>query len=75
MEENIPIVFDKSAVKVEYREFSIDNEVTDLVKVHDDAVQFWLHVCNMASPMGSFKHHVLATICPELTVNSCLECI
>ena len=66
VEENVPISFDKSAVKLEYREFSIDDEVTTLIGLHKDAVQFWLHVRNLTSPMGSLKYCHLATLALNL---------
>ena len=56
--------FDKSAMKQEYRDFSIDDEVTTLTGLHGDAVQFWLHV--MTSPMRSLKYHRLATLALHL---------
>ena len=66
VEENIPISFEKSTVKLEYREFSIDEEVTTLIELNEDAVQFWLHVRNMISPMGSLKYCHLATLALNL---------
>ena len=66
VEDNVSISFDKSAVKLEYREFSLDGEVTNLIEVHQDAVQFWLHIRNMTSPMGSLKYLALATLALNL---------
>ena len=62
VEENVSISFDKSAVKLAYREFLIDDEVTTLIGLHRDAVQFWLHVRNMTSPMGALKYCHLVTL-------------
>ena len=66
VEENVPISFDKSAVKLEYREFSIDDEVTTsqrccAVLEHDLA------------------HGVIEVLsscysCPEFTDNSSFQC-
>ena len=53
-------------MKLEYREFSIDDDVTDSIKIYEDAVQFWLHVCNMTSPMGSSKYCYLGTLALNL---------
>ena len=79
VEENVSISFDKSAVKLEYREFSIDDEVTTLTGLHGDAVQFWLHVRNMTSPMGSLKYCHLATLALHLLAipasNADSECV
>ena len=49
-------------MKLEYREFSLDDEVTTSVGIHRTAVQFWLHVRNMISPSRSSKYCHLALL-------------
>ena len=59
---HFPISFDKSAVKLEYREYMIDALDTS----EGDAMKFWLSVSNMKSPMGAFKYQHLGTLALEL---------
>ena len=64
IEDNFPISFDKAAVKLEYREFAMDEDVTDLD--HENAIQFWNNVSKLTSPMGSLKYHHLSTLALNL---------
>ena len=66
IEENIPISFDKAAVKLQHREFTIDDEVSSLVEQHEDAIKFWLDVSKLRSPMGSDKYPELSTLALNL---------
>ena len=59
IEDILPICFDKTAVKLEHREFVVDCGVDCS---ENNAVQFWLNVYNMKSPMGVYKYRNLATI-------------
>ena len=60
----IPVTFDKGLVKLEYREFTTDNEVDYSAKT--DAVAFWVGILNMKSPLGELKYHNLATLALQL---------
>ena len=60
----IPITFDRNLVKLEYREFVIDEELDPSVET--DAVQFWVNVSHMKSPMGELKYQNLATLALKL---------
>ena len=63
IEAHFPISFDKSAVKLEYREFGTDDTLnTD----ESDAMHFWLSALNMKSPMGSPKHEHLIILALQL---------
>ena len=57
IDEIIPLTFDKVAVKLEHREFVVDNSV-DFSE--SDAVRFWINIYNMKSPMGEYKYRNLA---------------
>ena len=59
IEDILPICFDQTAVKLEHREFVVDCGVDCS---ENNAVQFWLNVYNMKSPMGVYKYRNLATI-------------
>ena len=66
-------------MKLEYREFSTGDEVTTLIGLHRYAVQFWLHVHNITTPMGSLKYCHLATFVLNLhpipASNADSECV
>ena len=66
IEENIPISFDKAAVKLQHREFTIDDEVSSLVERYEDAIKFWLDISKLRSPMGSDKYPELSTLAHNL---------
>lgn len=59
IEDISPITFDKTAVKLEHREFVVD---CNIASSENDAVKFWLNVYDMKSPMGMYKYRNLATI-------------
>ena len=56
--ETIPLSFDKVYVKLQYREFVA---VSSIDCTSSDAVNFWVSVLNMKSPMGEPKYEKLAT--------------
>ena len=64
IEQTIPIVFDKMTVKLEHREFVLDTEVH--AGESEDAVEFWIRVSHMSSPMGELKYHNLASLALQL---------
>ena len=49
VEQIYPVPFDKQQVKVEIGEFLLEGEIDHTIS---DAVQFWLRVLSMKSPMG-----------------------
>ena len=53
IEDRFPISFDKSATKLEYREFMTDDAIDTSV---NDAVKFWHKIFIMQSPMGAPKY-------------------
>ena len=57
-----PISFDKNVVKLEYREYVID----EIDPSCDEAVKFWLSIRDMKSPMGEPKYLNLATLALQL---------
>lgn len=60
-----PINFDKSTVALEYREFAVDTDV--FVSGDDqDAMDFWLNIKSMKSPMGDYKYGNLDTLALQL---------
>lgn len=61
--DKIPIEFDKTAVKLEYRGFAIDS---DIPCPDNDACTFWLGVRSMKSPMGDSKYLNLSTLALQL---------
>ncbi len=60
----IPIHFDKNAVKLEFREFAIDEEIAEINS--EDAVSFWLKVKSSKTPMGDSKYQNLSTLALQL---------
>ncbi len=60
----IPIHFDKNAVKLEFREFAIDEEIAEIKS--EDAVSFWLKVKSSKTPMGDSKYQNLSTLALQL---------
>ena len=58
------IAFDKDLVKLEHREFMIE-DLTD-IRTECDAVKFWVTVLNLKSPMGDLKYKNLATLALQL---------
>ena len=58
------IAFDKDLVKLEHREFMIE-DLTD-IRTECDAVKFWVTVLNLKSPMGGSKYKNLATLALQL---------
>ena len=64
IEQTIPIVFDKMAVKLEHREFVLDTEVH--AGESEDAVEFWIRVSHTSSPMDELKYHKLASLALQL---------
>ena len=63
LEQIYPVSFNKQLVKLEMREFLIDGEIDPTIS---DAVQFWLRVLAMKSPMGEQKYLHMATLSLEL---------
>ena len=63
IERAIPISFDKSQVKLEAREFVVDPEID---ATESDAIQFWLKVNIMESPLGERKYHHLSNLALNL---------
>ncbi len=61
--ETFAIDFDLGAVKMEFREFAVDGDISS----HDsdgnayDAVSFWLHVKSMKTVLGDMKYQHLST--------------
>ena len=53
LEQLYPVPFNKQQVKLEVREFLSDGEIDPTI---GDAVQFWLQVLAMKSPMGEQNH-------------------
>ena len=64
IEQIIPVSFDKQQVKLEVREFTTDPEIDP--GMASDAVQFWLKVLAMQSPMGERKYSHLANLSLQL---------
>jgi hypothetical protein len=63
LEKYLPVPFDKTAIKQEYREFAAES---DLTHVGHDAVKFWTNVYQMKSPMGEPKHIHLSNLALQL---------
>ncbi len=66
--ETFAIDFDLGAVKMEFREFAVDGDISS----HDsdgnayDAVSFWLHVKSMKTVLGDMKYQHLSTLALNL---------
>ena len=58
-----PLPFDKQKVKLEMREFLVDDEVDRTIR---NPIQFWLQVMAMKSPMREQKYLHMATLSLEL---------
>ena len=56
----LTLVFDKDLVKLEHREFMID-DFTDIKTDCDAVFKFWVTVLKLKSPMGNLKYMNLAT--------------
>ena len=63
IERVIPITFEKSQVKLEAREFVVDPQIDTR---EGDAIQFWLKVSTMESPLGERKYHHLSNLALHL---------
>ena len=63
IERAISIPFDKLQVKLEAREFVTDPEIDATER---DAIQFWLNVNIMESPLGRRKYHHLSILALNL---------
>ena len=64
IEEKFPIAFEKATVKLEHREFMLDSE--EQPEENEDAVNFWLKISHLKSPMGEHKYHNLAFLALQL---------
>ncbi len=60
-----PITFEKYLVKLEYREFAIDDTIDP--SIDSDAINFWILISKMKSPMGNLLYKNLATLALQLT--------
>ena len=62
--DTFPITFEMNLVKLEYREFAIDGGIDPSIET--DAVNLWISIRNMKSPMGEFMYQTLATLALQL---------
>ena len=60
--ETFPIHFDKDRVEMEYREFAIDDTISQTKKDFKEAFDFWLYVKSLTSPMGETRYEELANL-------------
>ena len=63
LQQIYPVPFTKQQVKLAMRVFLIDSEIDPTIS---DAVQFWLQVLAMKSPMGEQKHLHMSTLSLQL---------
>ena len=59
-----PVTFEKDLVKLEYREFAIDDTIDP--SIDSDAINFWILISKMKSPMGNLLYKNLATLALQL---------
>ena len=65
LEQIYPVAFNKPQVKLKMREFMIDGDIDRTTK---NAVEFWLQVMAMKSPMGLEKYLYIATLLLQLLI-------
>ena len=63
LQQIYPVPFNKQQVKLKMREFIIDGEIDPTIS---DAVQFWLQVLAMKSPMDEQKYLYMAILSLQL---------
>ena len=56
--------FPKNLVKLEYRKFAIDDGIDPSIET--DAVNLWISISNMKSPMGELVYQTLANLALQL---------
>ena len=65
--DSIAITFDKSAVKMEFREFAVDSDISSCnSNWSKGTINFWLMVASMKTPMGDSKYQNLSTLVLQL---------
>lgn len=60
----LPISFDGAAVRLEFREFVADCNVSSAS--NSDAIEYWLRVSGMQSPLGDYKYANLGKLALDL---------
>jgi hypothetical protein len=64
--ESFALEFNLGNVKMEFREFAVDDDIAKLQVESDDALSFWLHVRSMKTASGDVKYQYLSSLALHL---------